>query len=213
MSDKTILLKNAIVLTMDDDYQIFEPGAVAVQGDQIAAVGDEAGIHRGRFTARCGAATNLGGTGLERARMDGARLRRDHIIDHGSLATGKPRRPADTTREASGIAPVACCNLPQYLISLVRPSPTALGIYRDPFASDDPLLGEICAEHTGADPAIRHDLVRRAAEFTSARIDVHNDVTGDPVLDMDSQALGQPPRLADIASYLRAIDADNLFRQ
>src|SRR3990170_781479 len=44
MSDKTILLKNAIVLTMDDDYQIFEPGAVAVQGDQIAAVGAEAGI-------------------------------------------------------------------------------------------------------------------------------------------------------------------------
>lgn len=46
MSDKTILLKNAIVLTMDDDYQIFEPGAVAVTGDQIAAVGDEAGILR-----------------------------------------------------------------------------------------------------------------------------------------------------------------------
>jgi len=44
MSDKTILLKNAIVLTMDDDYQIFEPGAVAVQGDQIAAAGAEAGI-------------------------------------------------------------------------------------------------------------------------------------------------------------------------
>jgi len=44
MSDKTILLRNALVLTMDDDYQIFEPGAVAVNGDQIAAVGAEATI-------------------------------------------------------------------------------------------------------------------------------------------------------------------------
>lgn len=42
MSDKTILLRNALVLTMDDDYQIFEPGAVAVEGDKIAAVGAEA---------------------------------------------------------------------------------------------------------------------------------------------------------------------------
>jgi len=44
MSDKTILLRNALVLTMDDDYQIFEPGAVAVEGDKIAAVGAEANI-------------------------------------------------------------------------------------------------------------------------------------------------------------------------
>ncbi|HWR66278.1 MAG TPA: amidohydrolase, partial [Bellilinea sp.] len=42
MNDKTILLRNALVLTMDDDYQIFEPGAVAVEGDKIAAVGGEA---------------------------------------------------------------------------------------------------------------------------------------------------------------------------
>ena len=41
MTDKITLLKNAIVLTMDDDYQIFEPGAVAVQGDKIIAVGFE----------------------------------------------------------------------------------------------------------------------------------------------------------------------------
>lgn len=44
MSDKTILLKNALVLTMDNDYQVFEPGAVAVTGDKIAAVGAEAAI-------------------------------------------------------------------------------------------------------------------------------------------------------------------------
>ncbi|MHB0923274.1 MAG: amidohydrolase family protein [Bellilinea sp.] len=41
MADKTTLLKNAIVLTMDDDYQIFEPGAVAVRGENIIAVGFE----------------------------------------------------------------------------------------------------------------------------------------------------------------------------
>lgn len=41
MADKTTLLKNAIVLTMDDDYQIFEPGAVAVHGENIIAVGFE----------------------------------------------------------------------------------------------------------------------------------------------------------------------------
>jgi hypothetical protein len=32
MSQDITLLKNAIVLTMDDDFQVFEPGAVAVQG-------------------------------------------------------------------------------------------------------------------------------------------------------------------------------------
>jgi 5-methylthioadenosine/S-adenosylhomocysteine deaminase len=33
------LLTNAIVLTMNEDYQIFEPGAVAIKGDSIVAVG------------------------------------------------------------------------------------------------------------------------------------------------------------------------------
>ncbi len=46
MSDKTILLKNAIVLTMDDDYQVFEPGAVVVSSDLIAAVGAEGDVLR-----------------------------------------------------------------------------------------------------------------------------------------------------------------------
>lgn len=44
MSDKTILLRNALVLTMDDEYQVFEPGAVVVEGDKITAVGAEATI-------------------------------------------------------------------------------------------------------------------------------------------------------------------------
>ncbi|MFN2151710.1 MAG: amidohydrolase family protein [Anaerolineales bacterium] len=33
------LLTNAIVLTMDEDFRIFEPGAVAIEGDSIIAVG------------------------------------------------------------------------------------------------------------------------------------------------------------------------------
>ncbi|KPL72177.1 amidohydrolase [Ornatilinea apprima] len=33
------LLTNAIVLTMDNDLSLYEPGAVAIQGDQIVAVG------------------------------------------------------------------------------------------------------------------------------------------------------------------------------
>ncbi len=44
MTENTTLLKNAIVLTMDSDYQIFEPGAVVVKGENIVAVGAEAGL-------------------------------------------------------------------------------------------------------------------------------------------------------------------------
>lgn len=36
-----LLLTNAIVLTMDEKFSQYEPGAVAIQGDQIVAVGDE----------------------------------------------------------------------------------------------------------------------------------------------------------------------------
>ena len=36
-----ILFTNALVLTMDEDYHQYEPGAVAVSGDSIAAVGPE----------------------------------------------------------------------------------------------------------------------------------------------------------------------------
>lgn len=36
-----LILKNAIVLTMDEAFNIYEPGAVAIRGDTIVAVGAE----------------------------------------------------------------------------------------------------------------------------------------------------------------------------
>jgi 5-methylthioadenosine/S-adenosylhomocysteine deaminase len=39
-----IILSNAILLTMDEELSIYEPGAIAIQGDQILAVGTEADI-------------------------------------------------------------------------------------------------------------------------------------------------------------------------
>ncbi len=57
MSTNPLLLTNAIVLTLDDAFTQYETGAVAVQGDQIVAVGHEADL-RGRFpdaeTLDCG---------------------------------------------------------------------------------------------------------------------------------------------------------------
>jgi len=51
MSQKTdFLLTNAIVLSMDEDYHIYEPGAVAILGDSILAVGHE-GTLRDQFRA------------------------------------------------------------------------------------------------------------------------------------------------------------------
>jgi len=44
MNKADLILKNAIVLTMDVDYHIFSPGAVAVNGDHILAVGPEADL-------------------------------------------------------------------------------------------------------------------------------------------------------------------------
>jgi 5-methylthioadenosine/S-adenosylhomocysteine deaminase len=38
------ILKNALVLTMDEDYRIFENGAVAINGNSIQAVGPETEI-------------------------------------------------------------------------------------------------------------------------------------------------------------------------
>lgn len=46
-----ILFTNAIVLTMDEDLHQYEPGAVAIQGDQILAVGPEKEL-AARFTAK-----------------------------------------------------------------------------------------------------------------------------------------------------------------
>lgn len=45
-----ILLTNAVVLTMDSDFNLYEPGAVAVGGDKILAVGPEADLRKA-FTA------------------------------------------------------------------------------------------------------------------------------------------------------------------
>ena len=46
-----ILLTNAIVLTMDEKLTKFEPGAVAIQGDTLVAVGLEVEI-RSAYTAQ-----------------------------------------------------------------------------------------------------------------------------------------------------------------
>ena len=39
-----LLLKNAVVLTMNEELNLYEPGAVAIRGDQIVAVGREADV-------------------------------------------------------------------------------------------------------------------------------------------------------------------------
>ena len=41
MNKADLILKNAIVLTMDHDYHIYSPGAMAIEGDHILAVGPE----------------------------------------------------------------------------------------------------------------------------------------------------------------------------
>ena len=44
MHSLSTILRNAIVLTMNQDSEIFEPGAVAIDGDKIVAVGSEKDI-------------------------------------------------------------------------------------------------------------------------------------------------------------------------
>ncbi|MCH7662271.1 MAG: amidohydrolase family protein, partial [Chloroflexi bacterium] len=46
-----LLLTNAILLTIDEDYNMYEPGALAVKGDSILAVGDETEIKK-EYTAK-----------------------------------------------------------------------------------------------------------------------------------------------------------------
>jgi 5-methylthioadenosine/S-adenosylhomocysteine deaminase len=41
MTDVDLLLTNAVILTMDKQFRVFEPGALAVSGDKIVAVGEE----------------------------------------------------------------------------------------------------------------------------------------------------------------------------
>jgi 5-methylthioadenosine/S-adenosylhomocysteine deaminase len=44
MTQADLILKNAIILTMDLDYSQFDPGAIAIQGHSILAVGEEKDI-------------------------------------------------------------------------------------------------------------------------------------------------------------------------
>ena len=49
-----LLLTNAIVLTMDQQFTVHSPGAVAVAGDSIAAVGRDALAFQAAETIDCG---------------------------------------------------------------------------------------------------------------------------------------------------------------
>ncbi|MFH1446361.1 MAG: amidohydrolase [Chloroflexota bacterium] len=51
MKTSDILLHNAIVLTMDENYNLYEPGAVVITGDHITAVGSEDDILK-NYTAK-----------------------------------------------------------------------------------------------------------------------------------------------------------------
>ena len=49
-----LLLANALVLTMDEHFTAYTPGAVAITGDAIAAVGDVAQDYQAKQTIDCG---------------------------------------------------------------------------------------------------------------------------------------------------------------
>ena len=49
-----LLLTNATVVTMDEQFRVFTPGAVAITGDSITAVGDIAGQYQARQVVDCG---------------------------------------------------------------------------------------------------------------------------------------------------------------
>ena len=51
MNKVDTILTNAIVLTMDEEFNLYEPGAVAVKGDSIVAVGPAEEIS-GTYTAK-----------------------------------------------------------------------------------------------------------------------------------------------------------------
>ena len=44
MDNVDLILSNALVLTMDENFNQYEPGAVAIRDHVIAAVGPEAAI-------------------------------------------------------------------------------------------------------------------------------------------------------------------------
>ena len=52
MNKADIILTNAIVLTMDEAFNLYEPGAVAVKDDSIIAVGPSEEINRGLHSHR-----------------------------------------------------------------------------------------------------------------------------------------------------------------
>ncbi len=46
MNKVDMILKNAIIITMDLEFHQYEPGAIAIIGNTIQAVGDESEILR-----------------------------------------------------------------------------------------------------------------------------------------------------------------------
>jgi 5-methylthioadenosine/S-adenosylhomocysteine deaminase len=48
-----LILKNAVLLTMDANLTVYEPGAIAIQGDHILSVGGEADISQQYSSAQC----------------------------------------------------------------------------------------------------------------------------------------------------------------
>ena len=54
MASCDLLLVNATVLTMDEEFSIHAPGSVAIAGDAIAAVGRDATLYDARETIDCG---------------------------------------------------------------------------------------------------------------------------------------------------------------
>src|SRR5437773_2590211 len=63
MNSCDILLTNATILTMDDDFHVLAPGMLAVTGDHIVAVGDAAlaGEYSAVHTIDCGGQVLLPG--------------------------------------------------------------------------------------------------------------------------------------------------------
>ena len=47
-NDMPIRLTNGLIVTMDDEYKIYDPGELVIQGDSILAIG-EAGSLGGKF--------------------------------------------------------------------------------------------------------------------------------------------------------------------
>src|SRR5688572_15490479 len=55
MASCDVLLTNATVVTMDEQFSVHAPGAIAIAGDSIVAVGPEARDYAAPETIDCGA--------------------------------------------------------------------------------------------------------------------------------------------------------------